>query len=647
MMTFTRRTWPLLMLLMILSLAPSLQAQEAAPLAPEAIPGELVYVPFPVEIALDGDLSDWAGIPFQTVTTGTQPPTDPAENGAFTFAVAADAETLYVAMTMVDATIVAGQQGTDFWNEDSLEFYINFSGNLFTTTYSDGIHQYIISPVELVQEAYEGATYTGNRSADLPIETRLFRTEDGWGLEAAVPMEFLGGVTHGREFGFQANANGSSGESRTVKLIWSSADTEDQAWQNPSVFGRAMFVEAGRSDIPPTATPPPPVPVTNAEQEAQRVAQTDWPALVRAAWEGYKANYIFCGEACGDNMGLIFDPNTQYQAVSEGVGYGLLLAVMLDDQETFDTIYNAGQSIMLNPMTSLYHWRVDNRGNIVGHFSATDAEQDITAALIFAQARVDRGEWTQHREFPYGERARTMIDVLYLFAIDENRYITPSDAWDGTGRELSNPSYFSPTWYRMFDDYAGTDRWGEVLSFGYRTLYAGAGQALGIAPDWSTGDGQPAYDYCLTIDRRRDQCSYTMGYEGIRVLWRVGLDCLWYGDLRACEWARRGMTFLRALPPQEFARMYDLAGSSIIDHQNEVTTGMWLVAAMAAGDVEMQNRLASQFLNHAQHVLDGGYFGETTQYYYNQSLALLAAATFSGDFRNLYDGGETVAEAGQ
>jgi hypothetical protein len=96
------------------------------------------------------------------------------------------------------------------------------------------------------------------------------------------------------------------------------------------------------------------------------------------------------------------------------------------------------------------------------------------------------------------------------------------------------------------------------------------------------------------------------------------------------------MNFLRSLPAGEFGRLYDMAGSSIIDHQNEVSTGMWLVAAMAAKDEELQKLLGSQFLNHAQNVFVQGFFGETTQFYYNQSLALLAAATFSGDFQNLY-----------
>ncbi|MEQ8674142.1 MAG: glycosyl hydrolase family 8 [Aggregatilineales bacterium] len=636
--TITRCILIVMIFLPALFIVPA-NAQDDDPfIVPEGVEGELVYVPFPIEIALDGDLSDWeaANIPFQTVTTGTSPSTEDGENSAFTFSLAANGETLYIAMTSTDNTIIAGAHGTNFWNEDSLEFYVNFSGNLFATDYTEGIHQFIISPVMLLDDTYDGTIYTGNRSADLPIETEIFRTDDGWGLEAALPMQFLGGIEHGREFGFQAESNGTSAESRTVKLIWSTFDTNDQAWLDPSVFGRAMFIEAGREDIPAISTPPPPVPITDATEAAERVAETDWNALAQAAWEGYKTHYIFCGEACGNNTGLVYDPNVNYQSVSEGVGYGLLFAVMMDDQETFNAIFDAGQEIMLNEMTSLYHWQVDNRGNIVGHFSATDAEEDITAALIFAQERVDRGEWEQHPTTPYGDRARTLIDVLYLFAIDDNRYITPSDAWDGTGRELSNPSYFAPTWYRMFDDYAGTDRWGEVLSFGYRTLYATDGQALGLAPDWSTADGQPAYDYCLAIDRRRDQCSYTMGYEGIRVLWRVGLDCIWYNDLRACEWARRGITFLQALPPREFALMYDMAGSAIIDTPNEVTTGMWLVAAMAAGDEDMQNRLASQFLDHAQNVMDAGYFGGTTQYYYNQSLALFAAMIYSGDFENLY-----------
>lgn len=242
--------------------APTLAQGE---LAPPEITGEVVYVPFSVTIALDGDLSDWAGVPVQTVNRGTALSADPAENGAFDFRVAADTERFYIAMTMRDKTIVTGQHGRDYWNEDSLEFYLNLSGDLMRTGYGDGVFQININPGDIGLTDPAAVNATGVRAAASSVRAIVFATEDGWGFEAAVPLAPWIIPAHGVEIGFQAHANGSSGGDRNVKLIWSLADTNDQSWTNPSVFGRALFFEIGREDIPQpsarveVALEPPPI----------------------------------------------------------------------------------------------------------------------------------------------------------------------------------------------------------------------------------------------------------------------------------------------------------------------------------------------------------------------------------------------------
>jgi hypothetical protein len=175
-----------------------------------------------------------------------------------------------------------------------------------------------------------------------------------------------------------------------------------------------------------------------------------------------------------------------------------------------------------------------------------------------------------------------------------------------------------------------------VTTYGYRSLYLTEGADHGLAPDWSTADGGPAYDYCDANDRPRDACRYEMYYDAIRVPWRVGLDCLWFDDFRACEWSRKSAAFLKSLPLNEFARMYNMAGEPIISYQNELTNGMWLVAALAAEDAELVALLAEQLYGYAGNALTAGYWGGTSQYYFNQSLAWFAASLLSDDFRNLY-----------
>ena len=113
---------------------PTEVVEPAVSLPPE-ISGEVVYIPFPVAITVDGKLDDWVDVPVITVDRGPKLSTNPAENGSFTFSVSADTTNLYITMQMPDQNIIAGKHGTEFWNEDSMEFYINASGDLNADSY--------------------------------------------------------------------------------------------------------------------------------------------------------------------------------------------------------------------------------------------------------------------------------------------------------------------------------------------------------------------------------------------------------------------------------------------------------------------------------------------------------------------------------
>jgi endoglucanase len=241
-------------------------AQDSDQLAPPEVPGEVVYIPFPVKITLDGALTDWKGVPTITVEKGPTPSSDPAENGSFTFAVAADAENFYITMSMPDQKIIAGKHGTDFWNEDSFEFFLNTSGDLAATTYTDAISQVNINATN-IGNTDAAITVTGVNGDKLDVRALVFSTDTGWGFEAAMPLPSRIKLAHGLEIGFQAQINGASELDRDVKLIWSNADTSDNSWNNPSLFGRAIFFEVGQTEIPqpslveiqptPTLTPEP------------------------------------------------------------------------------------------------------------------------------------------------------------------------------------------------------------------------------------------------------------------------------------------------------------------------------------------------------------------------------------------------------
>jgi endoglucanase len=227
---------------------PSKEAPKS--LCPPEIRGEALYIPLGASIALDGELSDWSRIPLTIVDRGPMVSKDPAENGSFSFAAASDGKRLYVLMLAVDANIITGKHKQDWWNEDSMEFYVNLGPDLAATRYGRGIAQINIKPIDIGKEDPKALTLSGTNADTMKVEGIVFKTADGWGFEAAIDLEGLIEPRHGLEIGFQAQMNGASIKDRDVKLIWSLADTSDNSWQNPSLFGRGIFFEPGRTDIP-------------------------------------------------------------------------------------------------------------------------------------------------------------------------------------------------------------------------------------------------------------------------------------------------------------------------------------------------------------------------------------------------------------
>ncbi len=203
----------LLFALLLLSIGViPITAQE--PLAPPEIVGEVVYIPFPVEITLDGNLDDWATVPAITVDRGNAISPDPTQNASFDFSVAADTENVYITLWTEDSNIITGQHATDFWNEDSFEFYLNLSGDRYASAYSEDIFQININPGDIGNSDPTAINVTGTNSAASGVQAFVFATETGWGIEAAVPLTMT--PEHGLEIGFQAQMNGATQQDRNV-----------------------------------------------------------------------------------------------------------------------------------------------------------------------------------------------------------------------------------------------------------------------------------------------------------------------------------------------------------------------------------------------------------------------------------------------
>ena len=115
-------------------------------------------------------------------------------------------------------------------------------------------------------------------------------------------------------------------------------------------------------------------------------------AKIEAAW-----NHLFYGDdeneriyyEVGDDMAYILDVNN-HDVRSEGISYGMMIAVQMDKKEEFDRIWKWAKTYMYQTERSCagyFTWHNHTDGTPIDHNPASDGEIWITMALFFAAHR--------------------------------------------------------------------------------------------------------------------------------------------------------------------------------------------------------------------------------------------------------------------
>jgi endo-1,4-beta-D-glucanase Y len=228
-------------------------------------------------------------------------------------------------------------------------------------------------------------------------------------------------------------------------------------------------------------------------------------------------------KSCGDGSVYVLknDYTGSEQVASEGIAYGMLLAVAIGDREAFDGLsryyleHRNGNGVM--------NWLYAPCGGQIDGNGASDADLDAAMALVLADTR-----WGGH-----ADSAAALIDAIRQHetqVCDGDRIVLkPGDAWGGCGGTV-NPSYFSPAYYRRFAQLrpADADYWNAFVQDTYDMLDGLQDQRDGLLPDWSFGNGDADGG---------DRGIY--GYEAVRSPWRIALDYAWSGDERPREFLER------------------------------------------------------------------------------------------------------------
>jgi endoglucanase len=277
----------------------------------------------------------------------------------------------------------------------------------------------------------------------------------------------------------------------------------------------------------------PPVVVVSPVAAPTLVAPTATPLpaltpelMLRQSWESYRREFI-------QDDGRTKDPMRDLATTSEGQSYSLLRAVWMDDQATFERVLawtNANLRVRGDELFGfLWGRHADGSWSMLDQAVATDADQDIALALIFAHRR-----WGDQR---YLDQARAILRDLWaktVVIVDGRPYITAGDWAPAQPAPTLNPSYLAPYAYRIFAAVDPSNNWAGLVDTSYTIIEACSAAPLDkptsayIPPNWcaldtTTGGVLPPM---TTLDTN-------FGYDAFRTYWRVALDARWFNEPRA------------------------------------------------------------------------------------------------------------------
>jgi oligosaccharide reducing-end xylanase len=324
----------------------------------------------------------------------------------------------------------------------------------------------------------------------------------------------------------------------------------------------------------------------------------------------------------GADMAYIADIGNQ-DVRSEGMSYGLMIAVQLDRQAEFDRLWRWTKTHMYHadgPRRGFFAWQCAFDGRPLDPGSASDGEEWFAMALFFASHRWGDGESI----FNYGAEAQAL-----LRAMRRPRYGDLTPIFDPVRKQVvfaptraastfTDPSYHLPAFYELWarwsDNAADRAFWSDAAAESRAFFRRAAHPVTGLMPEYANFDGTP----------RREDGRGDFRFDAWRTLANVALDHAWFArDPWAVAQSERVLRFLAAQGP-DCPNQFTLDGRAL-----STDSSVGLIAMAAVAGLAVDPALARPFVQRLWEApVPSGRWR-----YYDGLLYQLALLQVSGRFR--------------
>lgn len=184
-------------------------------------------------------------------------------------------------------------------------------------------------------------------------------------------------------------------------------------------------------------------------------------ALADSAWDSYKSRFLMPD-------GRIIDTGNKNVSHTEGQGFAMMMAVVNDDRDSFDKMWNWTRKTLKNPENGLFYWRYNpvEAQPIPDKNNAADGDTFIAWALLKA------GKKWQSQEYISESDAITKALVAHnVIRFAGYQVMLPgAHGFNRNSYVNLNPSYFIfPAW-QDFANHSHLMVWQDLINDGQKLL---------------------------------------------------------------------------------------------------------------------------------------------------------------------------------
>jgi endo-1,4-beta-D-glucanase Y len=342
-----------------------------------------------------------------------------------------------------------------------------------------------------------------------------------------------------------------------------------------------------------------------------------------------QAVYYRAGTNGNGSLAYLSDINNN-DVRTEGMSYGMMIAVQLDRKVEFDALWNWARTYMYrdradHPGRGFFSWSMKTDGTPNDEMPAPDGEEYFAMALYFAAGRWGNGEGIfnyqaaadrlltdmRHRDLMTGPTSRGPRTAGNMFHPGYAMVRFTPDT------EFTDPSYHLPAFYELWARWGpDADRpfWGRAARVSRDFFQKIAHPETALAPDYANFDG-------TLRGGSRDNFQYDA--------WRTAMNwsvdwCWWAKDARERQLSDRLQAFFESKGMAGYGNRYSLAGNQLDSSHSTGLIAMNAVASLAASQPR-----AREFVEALWNLP-----APTGRYrYYDGMLYLLGLLHCSGEFR--------------